>query len=191
MIKMTRINSGKNHAMARHMAVALLLFALLSPPLSGKATTFTAPALSPMACRSESGLDCTDIFEIGPNATRVVQTGRKTFTIFFVLKRRHGFVCGGNGGTLPFPPGCSKDGITYRADLSRNVAQVIPTALCTIINGVANDAGEVDFGVRVRFEEDKTRPSRKSCIAVFNLSSSFTRQTALSLTFRSAPDPEE
>ena len=141
----------------------------------------TLPAAA--ACRPESGLTCSQVIDL--NNTKVVQTGSRTFSIVLVVTQP--FRCGGAGGGV-LAPGCPKDGVQFKPDISSNVASAVQSnQLCTIFSGTANASGNVDFGFRVRFEQGKAfSPRRKTCVLRFTLGSgtgarSFTLVDALNV----------
>jgi hypothetical protein len=118
------------------------------------------------ACRPESGLTCNQVIDL--TNTKVTQTGARAFTIVLVVTQP--FRCGGAGGGV-LAPGCPKDGVQFKPDISRNVATAVQsTQLCTIFSGTANAVGDVEFGFRVRFEQGKAfSPRRKTCVLRFKL----------------------
>ena len=159
------------------IAIALSLVALLG-----------AANVAEAACRPESNLRCDEVVDL--SRTQVIQTGARTFSINFVFGSGVQFICNGTGGNLPLPPGCPKDGVQFKPDISRNVASATPSPqLCTIFSGTANASGQVDFGFRVRFEQ-KNAPKRKTCVLRFNLGSGTGRRTATLVTAPSVA-PEE
>jgi len=161
-------------------SVALLfLFVLL--------TVAAAPVRA--ACRPESTLPIDQIFDL--NATKVVRTGAKTFIVTFAVQKQQGFVCGGDGGTLPLPPGCTTDGISYKPELSMNVASATQTADCHTFNVVAINAALTQVEFRIRFEENKRTPKRLTFFLTVDLSSKFTQPAALPFTPKVVPDPVE
>ena len=150
-------------------------------------TMAAAPAMA--ACRAESVLGVEDILD--PFTTTITRTGQKTFVFFFVVKPRHGFVCGGNGGALPLPPGCTTDGISYKPQFSSNVASVVPGADCRVFTVTLNNVAPAGVAFRIRFEEDKGAPRRKTFLTLLNPSGAFTKPAALPFTWKDVSDPIE
>lgn len=146
-----------------------------------------APAVA--ACRAESALTLGQILDL--NKSTIRRTGPKTVVLTFVLLPQHGFVCNGNGGTLPLPPGCTTDGITFKPDLSANVASVIPTADCRVISVNTTNTGRTTIGFRIRYEENRLATKRKTFTLTFDLASAFTQPTNLPLNVQVVPDPIE
>jgi hypothetical protein len=128
-----------------------------------------ASTIAEAACRPESNLACNQV--IDTNLTRVFQTGRNRFAIQLVFTNRVQFRCNGTGGNLPLPPGCPKDGVQYKPEISANVAAAGNNPqLCTIIEGTTTRSGATSVGVRIRFEE-KNAPKRKTCVIRFDMPS--------------------
>lgn len=150
-----------------------------------------AMAASPVmaACRAESPLALGDVLDL--NASTVTRTGAKTFVVFLVLKPRHGFICGGNGGNVPLPPGCTTDGISYKPDFSSNVASAVPAADCRVFTVTATNTGVTNVAFRIRFEEDKRTPRRETFVLSVNLSNGFTQPTSLAFVPKAVADPIE
>jgi len=146
-----------------------------------------APAMA--ACRAESALGIGDILDL--NASKITRTGAKTFVVTFAVQKRHGFVCGGNGGTLPLPPGCTTDGISYKPEFSSNVASAVQTADCHTFTVTVNNVAQTNAAFRIRFEEDKRAPKRKTFVLQVNLSGGFTQPTTLPFTWSVVADPVE
>ena len=167
--------------MRRFIVLALVLVALVG-----------ASTVAQAACRPESGLACNQV--VNTSLTKVFQTGNNRFAIQLVFGSGVQFVCNGVGGNLPLPPGCTKDGVQYKPDISSNVATGFNNPqLCSIIEGSTTRSGATNVGFRVRFEQ-KNAPKRKTCIIRFDMPSSFGGTTrSLPFTIVNSPTvaPEE
>ena len=130
-----------------------------------------ASTVAEAACRPESGLTCNQV--INASLTKVFQTGNNRFAIQLVFGSGVQFVCNGTGGNLPLPPGCPKDGVQYKPDISATVAAAGNNAqLCSILEVTTTKSGATSVGFRVRFEQ-KGSPKRKTCIIRFTMPSNF------------------
>lgn len=128
-----------------------------------------AATIAEAACRPESKLQSNEVIDTG--LTKVFQTGRNRFAIQLAFTNRVQFACNGTGGNLPLPPGCPKDGVQYKPDISANVAAAGNNPqLCTIIEGTTTRSGATRVGIRIRFEE-KNAPKRKTSVISFTMPS--------------------
>ncbi len=141
------------------------------------------------ACRAESALALGDILDL--NASTIQRTGPRTVVFRFVVQSRHGFVCNGNGGTLPLPPGCPTDGIAFKPEFSSNVASAIPSSDCRVITVNTTNTGRTTVAFRLRFEEGRISPKRETFSFTFDLTSPFSQPINLPLNPQSVADPFE
>lgn len=140
------------------------------------------------ACRPESALAIGDIIDL--KATQVKRVAADEFTIFFVLKTTQGFVCGGNGGVNKLPAGCTKDGFSYRPELSTNVRAAIQAPSCYGFTVASVNQAGVRAAFRIRYEEGKQSPKRRTFVIAADLSGAFTGPGPLPFTAKAVPDPD-
>jgi hypothetical protein len=150
-----------------------------------------ALAATPMmaACRQDTNLPISQLLDL--NSSFAVRTGQKTFFLHLVVNPTQGYLCNGDGGTLPLPPGCSTDLIIYKPGFSANVAAVNPTSGCSDFNVAETNQGLVTVAFRIRYELNKRTPARQTIRLTFNLPSTFSGATMLTLSAQTVPDPVE
>ena len=143
------------------------------------------------ACRVESGLPIGSILDL-PN-THVILTGNKIVAILFAVnKPAQGFVCNGDGGVNPLPPGCTTDGFSALSAFSSNVASATqsPTS-CKTFSVVVTNLGATKAGFRIRFEENRQTPSRRTFQVLFNVPAFNRLPVELPFTIVPVTDPLE
>src|SRR5262245_8886790 len=136
-----------------------LLFVSLALALA--ATPMTA------ACRVELALPVGSILDL--TNTTVVRTGANIAVILFAVnKPAQGFVC--NGSVITLPPGCTTDGFSPRPAFSTNVASATQNPSdCKVYSVVSAAQGAVAAAFRIRFEENRVTPARKTFTVNFSL----------------------
>ena len=151
-----------------------------------------ALAATPMmaACRVESALPIGSILDL--TNTKVLRTGTNIAVIIFAVnKPAQGFVC--NGSVITLPPGCTTDGFSARPTFSTNVASATQDPSdCKIYSIVSAAPGAVGAAFRIRFEENRTTPSRRTFVVNFSLVGAGPRfPTAIPFTIKTVSDPVE
>ena len=152
-----------------------------------------ALAATPMmaACRFESALPIGSILDL--TNTHVIQTQNKIAAIIFAVnKPTQGFVCNGDGGVNPLPAGCTTDGFSPKSAFSSNVASATQSPTdCKIFSVVTTTSGPVKAGFRIRFEENRQTPARKTFVVLFNMPAGFRLPVDLPFTIQPVVDPLE
>jgi hypothetical protein len=142
------------------------------------------------ACRAESTLPIGSILDI--TNTRVLRTAANIAVIIFAVnKPAQGFSC--NSSVITLPPGCTTDGFSPLSAFSTNVASATQDPSdCKIYSVVSAAPGAVSAGFRIRFEENRVKPSRRTFTVNFSLVGAAPRfPTAIPFTIRAVPDPVE
>ena len=142
------------------------------------------------ACRVESALPISSIFDLAN--TKVLRTGTNIAVIIFAVnKPAQGFVC--NGSVITLPAGCTTDGFSPRPAFSTNVARADQSPSdCKIYSVVSTAPGAVSAGFRIRFEENRVTPARRTFTVNFSLVGAYGGlPMSIPYTIRAVPDPLE